>query len=108
MSETLNTKKGVMKTFMNYEICDEAARISIAELEENKADVLHTHSADEIVDGIIPIENGGTGADNHVNALHNLGIYWGEDDAEDYWTGLYPDEEERKTARSNTIYIQIN
>lgn len=85
----------IMKTLMGYEIYDEAARTSIAELEENKANASHTHSADEISDGIIPIGNGGTGADNAVDALHNLGIYWGEDVAPE-------------TGTPNTIYIQIN
>lgn len=56
----------------------------------------------------VTVAQGGTGANNVVDALHNLGIHWGEDDAEDYWAGLYPDEEERKSMRSNTIYIQIN
>lgn len=92
----------VMKTWNGYEIYDEAARTSIAEaelkiegLEESKANTSHTHSADEISDGIIPIGNGGTGADNAAIALNNLGITWGT-------------EEAPATGTPNTIYIQIN
>lgn len=92
----------IMKTLMGYEIYDEAARTSIVEaevkieeLEEGKANTSHTHSADDIADGIIPVGNGGTGADNAATALNNLGITWGT-------------EEAPATGTPNTIYIQIN
>lgn len=45
--------------------------------------------------GIVPISSGGTGASTSVDALHNLGIYWGYDEAP-------------ATGVPNTIYIQIN
>lgn len=54
--------------------------------------------------GITSIESGGTGASNAVKALHNLGIHWGFDDAETYWSGIENGSELKK----NTIYIQIN
>lgn len=54
--------------------------------------------------GITPIESGGTGANSAVEALHNLGIHWGFDDAETYWSGIENGNELKK----NTIYIQIN
>lgn len=95
MAETLNTVNGAMKTLMGYEIYDEAARTSIAELEESKADTSHTHSADDIVDGTVSIEHGGTGAETAAAALNNLGITWGT-------------EEAPATGTPNTIYIQIN
>ena len=38
---------------------------------------VHTHSAGDIISDTLPIERGGTGADNAVDALANLGIYIG-------------------------------
>jgi len=87
----------IMKTLMGYEICDEVARTT-------KADIGHTHSAEDIVNGIIPVENGGTGANSAVEALHNLGIHWGMEDAETYWSKI----ENGDVLKRNTIYIQIN
>ena len=86
MAETLNTVNGTMKTLMGYEICDEASRTRIEELESNKADA---------TDGVVQIENGGTGANTAAVALNNLGITWGT-------------EEAPATGTPNTIYIQIN
>lgn len=85
----------IMKTLMGYEICDEAARTSIAELEENKADA---------TDGVVQVEHGGTGAKTPAEALHSLGIHWGIEDAETYWSNIENGDELKK----NTIYIQIN
>ncbi len=87
----------IMKTLMGYEICDEVARTT-------KADTVHTHSADDIIDGVVPVEKGGTGAITAVEALHNLGIHWGFEDAETYWGNIENGDELKK----NTIYIQIN
>ena len=94
----------IMKNWNGYEIYDEVARTKVEELENGKADTSHTHSADDIEDGIIPVENGGTGSDNAVDALHNLGIYWGTQDSEAYWSEIENGSELKK----NTIYIQIN
>lgn len=55
-------------------------------------------------DGAVPVANGGTGANNHVGALHNLGIHWGTEDSETYWSKIENGSELKK----NTIYIQIN
>lgn len=95
MAETLNIVNGAMKTLMGYEIYDEVARTKIGELESGKADASHTHSANDIVDGTVAVEHGGTGADNAAAALNNLGITWGT-------------EEAPATGTPNTIYIQIN
>lgn len=43
---------------------------------------------------VISVSSGGTGADNAVEALHNLGITWGEEVAPE-------------TGPANTIYIQL-
>ena len=34
----------------------------------------HNHSADEIIEGVLPVERGGTGADTPEKALENLGL----------------------------------
>lgn len=85
----------IMSNWNGYEISDATARTKIEELENGKADTSHTHSADDIVDGIVSVEHGGTGADNAAIALNNLGITWGT-------------EEAPATGTPNTIYIQIN
>lgn len=76
----------IMKTLMGYEIYDEVSRTKIEELENGKADA---------TDGVVQIENGGTGANSAAVALNNLGITWGT-------------EEAPSTGTPNTIYIQIN
>lgn len=76
----------IMKTWNGYEIYDESARTKIEELENGKADA---------TDGVVQIENGGTGANTAAVALNNLGITWGT-------------EEAPATGTPNTIYIQIN
>lgn len=83
-------EKKLMKTFMNgeYEICDEVARTT-------KADIEHKHSANDVTSGTLSIERGGTGAATALEALNKLGISWGE-------------EEPTATGTPNTIYIQIN
>lgn len=53
--------------------------------------------------GTLPVSSGGTGAEDGVNALHNLGIHWGTESAETYWSGIENGNELKK----NTIYIQI-
>lgn len=113
----------IMKNWNGYEIYDEVARTKVDELETNKADVDHTHSAGDVVDGVIPVEHGGTGgstvaaarnnlglgntsgalpianggtnATTSAQALNNLGITWGTAEAP-------------ATSTPNTIYIQIN
>ena len=66
----------------------------VAELQNDKSDKTHKHSVDDITSGVLPIEHGGTGSDIAVNALHNLGITWGTDEAP-------------STGTPNTIYIQL-
>lgn len=85
----------IMSNWNGYEISDATARKKIEELENGKADTSHTHSADDIVDGVVAVEHGGTGAGNAAAALNNLGITWGT-------------EEAPATGTPNTIYIQIN
>lgn len=85
----------IMSNWNGYEISDATARKKIEELETGKADTSHTHSTDDIVDGVVAVEHGGTGSDNAAAALNNLGITWGI-------------EEAPSTGTPNTIYIQIN
>ena len=89
----------LMKTFMNgeYEICDAAARSEL----ENKAAKTHTHAASDIT-GVLPIERGGTGNSDRVEALHALGIHWGTDEPEEYW------RKQSKYDKKNTIYIKLD
>lgn len=53
--------------------------------------------------GTLGVSSGGTGAKNSVDALHNLGIHWGSQLAEEYWGNVDNGDELKK----NTIYIQI-
>lgn len=66
----------------------------IINLQNNKSDKIHKHSADDITSGVLSIERGGTSSDTAVGALHSLGITWGIDEAPSIGT-------------PNTIYIQL-
>lgn len=66
----------------------------IINLQNNKSDKTHKHSADDITSGVLSIERGGTSSDTAVGALHSLGITWGIDEAPSIGT-------------PNTIYIQL-
>ena len=66
----------------------------VADLQINKSDTDHKHSADDITSGTLPIARGGTGATTAVDALNALGITMG--------TSAAP-----STGTANTIYIQL-
>lgn len=52
----------------------ESAVATINDKINKKSDAVHEHDASDIVSGIIPISNGGTGAATTAEALTNLGI----------------------------------
>lgn len=60
------------------------------------------------IESPLAVREGQIVTEDNITALHNLGIHWGFEEAEQYWEALYPNEDERNTMRSNTIYIQIN
>ena len=59
---------------ISLELDKKADKETVTEELAKKANVAHEHSADEITDGILPIERGGTGAATAANARTNLEI----------------------------------
>lgn len=105
---TSNIESNYMQTLQNF--AKKANTTDVNNLEntmydelDGKADTAHTHSADDIRAGILPIERGGTGASNATDVVKNLGL--GTSIFKDYDTTI--DKNSDNLITSKVVYNEI-